>query len=424
MDTGATDHMTYDDRYFVSYESLDIPKPVSYGNWQRGQGIGVGDIRLECVLPSGDTHFLLLKSVLFVPGLKRKLMSLSCITDRGNYGEFSNDSIVIRSPSSVLLLVADKRSGLYFARATETPSKVNVVSTKPSLALWHERFGHVNKVYIERMAKHRIVDRLDCDLRTDRVEGNGVDCEPCVLSKQCKKSFPLRSTPRAAAVGARVHVVICGPIATASIANSHYFVLYKDEFSGFRLIYFVNNRTNVFDTTQKATLRILNEGNSRVLKIVSDRGSEFTSARAEKFLLDNNILHEVSAPFSPSQNGFIERDNRTVTEACRAMLAGRKLPKKFWAEAANTAVYLLHRSISRNNTVTPYELFYGVKPKVGYLKVFGCVAYLKIPQKKRSGWQRKLESRAKKVVFVGYEQDFTYRLYQSGRISRSAFQRK
>lgn len=161
---------------------------------------------------------------------------------------------------------------------------------------------------------------------------------------------------------------------------------------------------------QKTLIRIQNETQETILKIISDRGSEFTSTRAEKFYLDNKILHETSAPHTPA-NGLIERDNRTVAEAMRSMLFGRSLPEKFWAEAGNTAVYLLNRSVASKHQVTPFELFHKQKPRVNHLRVFGCVAYVKIPEKKRSGWQRKLDPRSKRMIFVGYEQNFTYRLY-------------
>jgi len=89
----------------------------------------------------------------------------------------------------------------------------------------------------------------------------------------------------------------------------------------------------------------------------------------------------------------------------------RKTPKILWAEAANTAVFILDRSINSHNTqATPFKLFHGRKPRVDFLRVFGCLA--KIPEKKRSGWQGKLDPRSKKVVFVGYgQQSSTYRLF-------------
>lgn len=96
------------------------------------------------------------------------------------------------------------------------------------------------------------------------------------------------------------------------------------------------------------------------------------SKKVQDFLLPKSISHQTTAPFTPSQNGFIERDMRTVVESARSMLYGEGLPERLWAEAANTAVYLLNRSV--NNTArdkTPYELYYLKKPRFNHLRVLG-----------------------------------------------------
>jgi len=57
------------------------------------------------------------------------------------------------------------------------------------------------------------------------------------------------------------------------------------------------------------------------------------------------------------------------------MLADSMLPKSFWAEALATAVYLWNRSPTRAvEGKTPFEVLFGVKPKVGHLRVLGVLA--------------------------------------------------
>nr|GEX15459.1 copia protein [Tanacetum cinerariifolium] len=65
--------------------------------------------------------------------------------------------------------------------------------------------------------------------------------------------------------------------------------------------------------------------------------------------------------------------NRTLIEAARTMLANAKLPVTFWAEAVNTACYVQNRIlVNKSQNKTPYELFNGRTPAVGFLKPFGC----------------------------------------------------
>nr|GFA41640.1 hypothetical protein [Tanacetum cinerariifolium] len=73
------------------------------------------------------------------------------------------------------------------------------------------------------------------------------------------------------------------------------------------------------------------------------------------------------------KNGVAKRRNRTLIEAARTMLADGKLPVTFWAEAVNTACYVQNRVlVNKSQNKTPYELFNGRTPAIGFLKPFGC----------------------------------------------------
>ena len=134
----------------------------------------------------------------------------------------------------------------------------------------------------------------------------------------------------------------------------------------------------------------------------SDNGTEYVNGTLERFFKKNGIVHETTAPYTPQQNGKAERLNRTLVEKVRAMLYDAKLPKKFWAEAIVTANYTRVRSPTSGSTITPYEAFHGAKPDVSNLRVFGATAYAHTPKEKR----RKLDSKAQKGIFLGYEPQF------------------
>ena len=81
----------------------------------------------------------------------------------------------------------------------------------------------------------------------------------------------------------------------------------------------------------------------------------------------------------------------------------------FWAEAISTTVYLLNRSPTKAvNGKTPYEAWYGRKPNVSHLKIFGSIAYAHVPCEKR----HKLDDKSLKCIFVRYSEETKgYRLY-------------
>jgi transposase InsO family protein len=80
-----------------------------------------------------------------------------------------------------------------------------------------------------------------------------------------------------------------------------------------------------------------------VKKIRSDNGSEFKNLQVEEFLEEEGIKHEFSAPYTPQQNGVVERKNRTLIDMARTMLGEFKTPERFWSEAMNTACHTINR---------------------------------------------------------------------------------
>ena len=99
-------------------------------------------------------------------------------------------------------------------------------------------------------------------------------------------------------------------------------------------------------------------------------------------------------------------------EAARAMLHDQDLPMYLWAKAARTTVYVQNRTPHKVlKTKTPEEVFFGKKPEVSHLIIFGCPVYIHIPKEKRT----KLDPSGNKGIFVGYsETSKAYRIYFLG----------
>ena len=74
------------------------------------------------------------------------------------------------------------------------------------------------------------------------------------------------------------------------------------------------------DTFKKFARRAQNEFEVKIKRIRSDNGSEFKNTSIEEFLDEEGIKHEFSAPYTPQQNGVVERKNQTLIEVPRTML--------------------------------------------------------------------------------------------------------
>ena len=92
-----------------------------------------------------------------------------------------------------------------------------------------------------------------------------------------------------------------------------------------------------------------------------------------------------------------------------SLLNTRRVPKTFWPEAVNCAIHILNRSPTlavRNKT--PEEAWSGTKPFVAHFRVFGCLSYAHVPDRKRT----KLDNKSLKCVLLGIsEESKAYCLY-------------
>ena len=154
------------------------------------------------------------------------------------------------------------------------------------------------------------------------------------------------------------------------------------------------------------------ESGERIGILKTDGGGEYKSREFAQYLIRHQIEHKVTVPDSPEMNGLAERMNRTILEKAKCMCVHAGLPYSLWAEAANTATFIYNRLPNAPlKGKSPYELWYGRKPDLSNLKVFGCVAYALVPAAKR----RKFGDKTEKMRFLGYHKGHRgYRLMELG----------
>ena len=139
----------------------------------------------------------------------------------------------------------------------------------------------------------------------------------------------------------------------------------------------MKNKSEVLEKFKEFHTYAMNITGKPIKVLRSDNGGENSSKEFESFLKKNGIVHQLSVPHNPAQNGVAERVNRTIVETTRSMLSHAHIPNEFWAEAVNTSVYVRNRSPTKVlNGITPYECLFEKKPDVSNLRVFGCVTYV------------------------------------------------
>ena len=206
-----------------------------------------------------------------------------------------------------------------------------------------------------------------------------------------------------------MHTDVWGPTQVSSLGGSRYYVTFIDDATRKTWIYRIKNKSNVFDTFKKWKALVEIETRKKLKYLRSDNGGEYCSKEFDRYCSEHGIHREKTVPRTPQENGVSERMNRTIMERARCMRLHAGLPLQFWADAVDTAVYLINRGPSSSlDGGVPEEAWTGKKVNYSILKPFGCEAFVHIDKENRT----KLEAKSKKCTFIGYGvNDFGYRLY-------------
>ncbi|KAH9696622.1 hypothetical protein KPL71_023234 [Citrus sinensis] len=234
-------------------------------------------------------------------------------------------------------------------------------------------------------------------------------CEACQFGKQIKTSFKNKNHISTSKPLELLHIDLFGPSRYASLNGKYYAFVIVDDYSRYTWVLFLANKDDALDAFKVLCKKLQNEKGHGIVCIRSDHGGEFENHAFESFCNNLGIEHQFSSPRTPQQNGVVERKNRSIQEMARTILNENALPKYFWAEAVNTACYVLNRVLIRPNlNKTPYELWKDRKPNIGYFKVFGYKCFV-LNTKDNLG---KFDSKSDVGIFLGYSNSSkAYRVY-------------
>ncbi|CAH9088439.1 unnamed protein product [Cuscuta epithymum] len=394
VDTGASYHCVPRRDYFMTYQAGDFGS-VKMGNQSSASIVGLGDIRVKTSVGC----ILTLKGVRHIPDLRLNLLSANVLDQEGFKHTFGDGKWKL-SKGSMTVARGELCCSLYKTYLTVCSGELNAVEEKNSPNLWHRRLGHMSDKGLKCLAGKSLIP-IDTAVALD-------PCDHCLAGKQHRASFARKSTKRQAKLEL-VHSDVCGPIEVESNGGSKYFVTFIDDATRKTWVYMLKTKSQVFETFQKFHAMVERETERKLKSLRSDNGGEYTSHEFKNYCSQHGIRHVKTVPGTPQHNGVVERMNRTIVEKVRCMLKMSDLPKSFWAEAVNTAVYLINRSPSIPLGLDiPERAWKGCDPTYSHPRVFGCKAYMHVPKDQRL----KLDSKTTPCVFVGYgDEEYGFRLY-------------
>lgn len=400
-DSGTTHHMTGRKEILANYEEFDVPRSILTAN---GNASALGQGTFTFI--GHNQEIAQLEEVWYIPSLKTNLFSLESAMSKGFDVIFdSKDASIKLIREGEIYLYGKKNEGLMFFALTQAYTNPQDETSFLSATSedWHRRFAHCGQESIKRVMNAKAVTGLTV------VSKHKAVCEPCATAKVVRGAHKGRSTSLASRQCRILHIDTNGPQSTRSIGGNNYFVLSVEEYSSYKHIEFTNDKSNIKHLVKKIVNQVEAETKQRVYYLYTDNGSEFKNEELEVWLTAKGITHCFSAPYTPEQNGLVERAMRTIVEGTRTLLVSSGMNHTLWAQAASCVIYATNRLLATNSDdKTRFKLHFGWKPDVSNLRIFGQSAVIKENQRyKRSKWDGNPI-----VRFVGYTDRFnTYKFY-------------
>ena len=329
MDSGCSKHMTFHKELLGDFIEQAGPS-VTFGDNSKGITKGFGTL---------ETDFVSISNVSFVDGLKHNLLSIGQFCDNGFSVRFDAQGCRVKNIKTKEILLLGNRSpsgSIYYADWNSCPPQTCLVSkSSPDVSwLWHKRLNHLNFKTMNRLARQEHAVGIP-----NLVFNPTHVCSACQLGKLARASFSLKLTPSTDRVLQLIHMDLFGPVTPKSINGNEYTLVVTDDYSRYTWVIFMAHKNETRSELPRLMDRIANQQEKRIVTIRSDRGTEFLNETIIQYCEKNGIEHQTSAARTPQQNGVAERRNRTLKDAATSMLVSSALPKRFWAEAINTACY-------------------------------------------------------------------------------------
>lgn len=390
LNSGATSHIGCKKDSFVTLK-LEKNGFVSLADEEINVEVeGIGKCAINCQLNSGVVKKMVIDNVLYVARLSSNLVSLKKLAGNGYKIILERKQCNIFKDSELKAIV--KPYGDLYELNTIEKAMVTITNSecnKNCIHVWYRRLGYRSLDAIKSLTEKGLAKGIVIK------ECNKDDiCECCMKGKMAKKSFPKESENKTEKPLDLIHTDVCGPLQTKTPANKRYILTFIDDY--------------LLETKDQAAMFIKNyveltktqHGNKPKI-IRSDRGKEYVNKYLQDYLRTEGIKIQLTAPYSPQQNGVAERKNRSLIEMSRCMLIDAGLDNKYWGEAVAMATFLQNRIPTRAKGKTPYQLWFSKIPDLTNLKQFGCEAYAHRPKEKR----RKLDKKAKRLIFTGYSEE-------------------
>lgn len=266
LDSGASKHVSFHRNWFSSFSPCNGDK-IILGDGTMCDVKGHGTIMIKSFV-HGKWIDSILRDVLFVPTLNKNLLSVGACMKKNYNILFKGNSVEILSNGELKATGIRQQNNLFYMIFKIVSDEANI-NTISSLKVWHERLGHIGVNAIRETVKKNLVDGVRL------INDDDFLCESCQIGKSHRLPFLKNTPPRDIKVGEFIHTDVVGPMQEPSLGRSCFYVNFKDHTSGFRCVYFMKHKSDVFEKFQEYEAMIRNKFGRSIKTLRIDNGKEY-----------------------------------------------------------------------------------------------------------------------------------------------------
>jgi Integrase core domain len=248
--------------------------------------------------------------------------------------------------------------------------------TTVDYVIMHRRFAHPSKDVLRHASGN--TQNFPSNMS---FPSNDPVCQSCAEGKMTRSSFP-PSPGHSKAPFDKIHMDL-KEFSVQSYNKYKFFILFFDDCTSFGWIVLLRRKSEADPAIRQFIAMVKNQFNKVIHEFMIDAGGEFKSEELRTFLKELGINILTSVLHMHQQNGRAERFIRTIVEKAQAVHLEACIPQNWWEFAVNYAVHIYNQTPlkrSSNDYKTPFERLHCTKPDVAHLRVFGCGAYVFLPE--------------------------------------------
>lgn len=375
LDSGASFHFTFEMNNFLLCEPIKEKIVVNTSNFQTSI-VGKGSVVLDTV----GNKTVVVAPVFYIPDLRARLLLL---------GTFLRHGLTLNSSVIEMRLMKGKEDFLTFCPRFSVDTNYIIEERIHSDAnqsmfnnttiygvdydIMHCRMGHPSREALRRAQKNTL------NFPQISIPSQNPICPGCTQGKMHDTSH-LPSLKQATRPFELIHSSL-KEFPTVSYSKYKWAVVFVDDYTSYAWTVLLRSKDKTLHATKQFLATVEAQYSSKVAHWMSDAGGKYKSKAFTDMLKDKGIQILQSTSYTPQQNGRAERFIRTMMDKEESMQHEACIPPSWWEFALLHAVHLYNRTpVERLKWRTPFELLNKEQPRVDHLQVFGCGAYVYLPE--------------------------------------------